>query len=283
MALCLASSLIALGDFVSYDQLLRYHWWYRYGYMSSTGICFDIGAATRKAILEFENRQRTFCQKNHIPEDKLDPVKYHDLLKTTDWNCGEKDAAGNGSLMRLAPVPLFFHSDPTVAVKLSGMSSDLTHGSQIARDACRYYGALIVAALRGATKDELLSPDFYEKRQKWFGPHPLNQEIMDVARGSYTTKKPDDEKNPIRGKGYVTQSLEAALWAFKNDKDSFQTGVLAAVNLGDDADTTAAIYGQLAGAYYGYRQLPREWVKKLYGRKLITCFSKWIYYRGQNW
>ncbi|CAF3510347.1 unnamed protein product [Rotaria sp. Silwood1] len=58
----------------------------------------------------------------------------------------------------------------------------------------------------------------------------------------------------------VDCSLEAALWAFCFDDDSFRNGILAAVNLGDDADTTAAIYGQLAGAYYGYNDLPRQWL-----------------------
>ncbi|CAF1331207.1 unnamed protein product [Rotaria sordida] len=58
MALCLANSLIARQDFVPYDQLVRYKWWYRHGYMSSTGNCFDIGAATRQSIEEFETRQR---------------------------------------------------------------------------------------------------------------------------------------------------------------------------------------------------------------------------------
>ncbi|CAF1454504.1 unnamed protein product [Rotaria sp. Silwood1] len=87
----------------------------------------------------------------------------------------------------------------------------------------------------------------------------------------------------IRGKGYIVNALEAALWAFWCDENSFKTGALNAVNLGDDTDTTAAIYGQLAGACYGYQNLPKKWVKQIYAHNFITCLSKWIVYEGQLW
>ncbi|CAF5052429.1 unnamed protein product, partial [Rotaria sp. Silwood1] len=86
---------------------------------------------------------------------------------------------------------------------------------------------------------------------------------MNIAQGSY--KKEGGYDQGIRSTGYVVNALEAALWAFCYDKDSFEVGALAAVNLGDDTDTTAAIYGQLAGAYYGYSKLPRKWLNFLYG------------------
>ncbi|CAF5216498.1 unnamed protein product, partial [Rotaria magnacalcarata] len=62
MALCLAASLISKGGSDAYDQLVRYKRWFRKGYMSSTGICFDIGASTRQAIIEFETRQHQSAQ-----------------------------------------------------------------------------------------------------------------------------------------------------------------------------------------------------------------------------
>ncbi|CAF4259191.1 unnamed protein product, partial [Adineta steineri] len=96
-------------------------------------------------------------------------------------------------------------------------------------------------------------------------------------------KKHGGYKEGIRGKGYIVQSLEAALWAFWSNKDSFEKGALAAVNLGDDTDTTAAIYGQLAGAYYGYRKLPQKWMQHMYGQIFIQCLSQWIVYEGQRW
>jgi hypothetical protein len=103
---------------------------------------------------------------------------------------------------------------------------------------------------------------------------------MEIARGSY---KKDGYDKGIRGKGYIVSALEAALWAFWSDKDSFKDGALAAVNLGDDTDTTAAIYGQLAGAHYGFRKLPEKWAEQIYAKKFIECLSKWIVYEGKTW
>ena len=65
------------------------------------------------------------------------------------------------------------------------------------------------------------------------------------------------------------QALEAALWAFYRS-ESFREGCLLAVNLGDDADTTAAIYGQIAGAYYGLDGIPSEWRGRIAKAELIT-------------
>ena len=145
-----------------------------------------------------------------------------------------------------------------------------------------FYGALIVAALRGETKDDLLDEHFYQKHKTWFGGKPLHQDIQKIVEGSYKTKK-NGYEDGIRGKGFVVDSLEAALWAFCFDDDSFKKGALAAVNLGDDTDTTAAIYGQLAGTYYGYKSLPQKWVNHVYARDFIMCLSEWIVYEGQRW
>ena len=281
MALCLASSLITRKDFILYDQFVRYKWWYRNGYMSSTGDCFDIGVATRRAIEEFEQRQRTFAELYKIPLDQLDYLSDRELLNQFDVNCSESGVAGNGPLMRLAPVPLFFHRDPIVAVEYSGLSAQITHGDEKAVDACRYYGALIVAALRGESIEQLFAEDFYIEHETWFGGKVLHPEIMNIARGSF--KKHGGYDDGIRGKGYVVDSLQAALWAFWKHPDSFEEGALAAVNLGDDADTTAAIYGQLAGAVHGYSSLLKRWTEELYAKKFLACLSKWIAYEGKQW
>ncbi|CAF2839267.1 unnamed protein product [Rotaria sp. Silwood2] len=281
MALCLAISLIMHCNFNPYDQLVRYKWWYKYGYMSSTGQCFDIGSSTRQALNEFERRQRQFSQKNEISLEDLDFHTNKQTLKDFDVNCGKNEAAGNGVLMRLAPVPLFFCRNPEKAVKYSGRSAITTHGDRKAYDACRFYGALIVAAIEGKSKQDLLHRDFYKNHQEWFGTSPLHDDVIEIAKGSY--KKENGYADGIRGKGYVLESLKAALWAFWSDDDSFEKGVLAAVNLGDDTDTTAAIYGQLAGAYYGYKALPPRWVEHVYAKDFIICLSNWIAYRGEIW
>ena len=74
----------------------------------------------------------------------------------------------------------------------------------------------------------------------------------------------------------MVKSLEAALWAFYTT-DSFRDGCLAAVNLGDDADTTAAVYGQIAGAFYGVDGIPESWREKLALRETIESFAERLY------
>ncbi|CAF1358257.1 unnamed protein product [Adineta steineri] len=280
MALCLANSLIANRGYNPYDQLVRYKWWYKHGYMSSTGQCFDIGAATRQSVLEFEQRQKKYASSHKISLDQIDYLPYCEHEKEFDVYCSEEEVAGNGALMRLAPVPLFFYRYPKVAVEYSGQSGQITHGDQKAYDACRYYGALIVAAVRGYSKADLLDNEFYSKHKKWFGKNELHPDIKSIAEGSYKRKNGYDDG--IRGKGYIVAALEAALWAFWSDKDSFENGALAAVNLGDDTDTTAAIYGQLAGACYGYRSIPQKWLNKLYAHELLVCIGKWLHFLGDQ-
>ncbi|CAF1410201.1 unnamed protein product [Rotaria sordida] len=202
-------------------------------------------------------------------------------LKEGQVNCSEEGAAGNGALMRLAPVPLFFHRHPQYAVQYSGLSGLITHGDTKVYDACRYYGALIVAAVNKEPKEKLLHNNFYEEHEQWFAGKSLHPDIERIARGSYQKKEGYDKG--IRGKGYIVDALEAALWAFWSDEGDFQNGVLAAVNLGDDTDTTAAIYGQLAGACYGYEKLRKDWVEQVYAKNFIECLSKWIAYEGKEW
>jgi ADP-ribosylglycohydrolase len=164
--------------------------------------------------------------------------------------------------MRLAPVPLFFVHNAHLAIDLSGESSRTTHGSRICVDACRYYGGLIVGALHGESKERLVSP-FYRPGTVPWQDDELRNEISSVAAGSWNREPPD-----IVGSGYVAKSLEAALWAFARAQ-SFGEGCLMAVNLGDDADTTGAIYGQLAGAYFGASGIPAAWLEALVHRDLI--------------
>ena len=234
MALCLATSLIECRGFDAMDQVQRYVRWWKDGYLSSTGHCFDIGITTRAALSRFIN--------------------------TGDPYAGASNprTAGNGSLMRLAPVPMFFAGDAAEAIDRSADSSKTTHGAVEAVDACRYFGGLLVGALHGVDKDTLLSPTYCPVEGLW-EKSPLTEKIAKVAGGSFTRREPPK----IKGSGYVVESLEAALWAFHKSQD-FREGALLAVNLGDDADTTGAIYGQIAGAYYGVKAIPPRW------RELLT-------------
>jgi ADP-ribosylglycohydrolase len=233
MALCLAESLIECGEFDAVDQLARYVRWKRHGHHSSNGTCFDIGSTVMQALAKFE--------------------------RTSDPRSGSTadDTAGNGSIMRLAPVPLFFARDPEAAIARSADSSRTTHGATEAVDACRYLGGLIVGALQGRSKEDLLTPLFTPVPDLW-SREPLTRRIFTVAAGSFLKRDPPF----IRGSGYVVSSLEAALWAFAKST-SFEHGALLAVNLGDDADTTGAVYGQIAGTYYGVENIPLRWRSRL--------------------
>lgn len=243
MALCLAESLIECNGFDPADQMKKYVRWYRKGHLSSNGRCFDIGNTTRDALMRFQRTGEPYS-------GSTDPR-----------------SAGNGSIMRLAPVPLFFAGDPEKAIEKSGESSRTTHGSILCIDACRYLGALIVGAVSGDSKEKLLS-ELYCPVPGIFYRNQLHQDIHKIAIGSFKTKNPP----AIKGSGFVVASLEAALWAFYNSS-SFEEGCLKAVNLGDDADTTGAVYGQLAGAYYGEEGIPEGWRKKIVMRDLIEDYA----------
>lgn len=119
----------------------------------------------------------------------------------------------------------------------------------------------------GTSKDELLSDHFSPVGSSyWQTVEPLAPKIAEIAVGSFKRK----DHSEIRGGYYVVPSLEAALWAFYTT-NSFEEGVLAAVNLGDDADTTGAVYGQIAGAFYGVSAIPKGWRDKLtFGEKIET-------------
>lgn len=244
MALCLAESLVEKRGFDPVDQLERYVRWFREGHLSSKGYCFGIGNTTKEALLRFEQTGEPYSGSTG------------------------PDRAGNGSIMRLAPVPLFFAQRPQEAIERSAQSSLTTHGAGEAVDGCRYLGALLVGAASGAGKEELLSERYCPVSGYW-EEHPLAPGIDQVASGSFNRKEPPE----IEGSGYVVRSLEAALWAF-HKSDSFEEGCLLAANLGDDADTTAAVYGQLAGAFYGEEEIPASWRVKLAHRSLIEDLAE---------
>jgi ADP-ribosylglycohydrolase len=239
MALSLAASLVARRGFDATDQCERYVRWWRDGEMSVTGRCFDIGVTTARALGAFEHT--------------LDPMS---------GPSGEHDA-GNGSLMRLAPVPMAFAHDPEAAIRWAGESSRTTHGATEAVDACRYYAGLVVGALRGEARETLLSPAWSPVDGRW-KEGALAPRVRAIAEGSFKHKA----RSQILSGGYVIESLEAALWGFHHAQD-FRGGALAVVNLGHDADTCGAIYGMLAGAWFGWSGIPQGWRDKLAWRDTI--------------
>ncbi len=234
MAMCLAESLMERSGFDAADQMQRYVKWWQQGHWSSTGRCFDIGMTTAGSLARF--------------------------VETGEAMSGprEPNTAGNGSLMRLAPVVLYYRADAVEAIRLAAESSRTTHGARTCVDCCRYMAGMLVGALEGFSKEEICAPKFTPVVRAW-DRQPLHKEVEEVALGSFRRRSPPH----IKGSGFVVRSMEAALWAFFHS-ETFEVGALKAVNLGDDADTTGAIYGQLAGAYYGEEAIPERWRKKLH-------------------
>ncbi|WP_144394197.1 ADP-ribosylglycohydrolase family protein [Pleionea sediminis] len=239
MALCLAESLLEKSTFDARDQMARYLNWWQWGYLSSTGVCFDIGNTVRDALNKFQQTGEPYCG-------------------STDPN-----SAGNGSLMRLAPIVLYSFQTPDKLADLAAKSSRTTHGAAEAIESCQLLAFLIYRALSGLNKSELMKTidhSFYQPK------------IKRLVSGDFLNKS----YAGLVGSGYCVDSLEAALWCFF-ETNTYEEAILAAVNLGDDADTTAAITGQIAGAYYGFNQIPKHWVERLYMASDILQISRKLY------
>ncbi len=241
MALCLAESLVDCGHLDPADQLRRYLLWWDHGYLSSNGRCFDIGTTTSRQLDRF---RRT--------GEAIDPTP-------------DQEAAANGSLMRLAPVPIRWAGDPATAAERAGESSRPTHAAARPVDACRLLGAMVSALIGGTAFDEVVDPGFWPT----LGVGPLHPAVAEVAAGSWRAKEPP----AIRGTGYCVDALEAAVWAVAGAAD-YREAVLRAANLGDDADTTAAIAGQLAGARWGASGIPGPWLDRLVARERIESLAR---------
>lgn len=239
MALCLAVSLLESEGFDAQDQMQRYSNWQHHGYMSSTGECFDIGGTVSDALRRFA-------------------ITAEPMSGSTAAN-----SAGNGSLMRLAPVVQYYYPDHDKVLQYSRESSRTTHGAAECLDACFIFAELLYRAIGGASKSSILDSVQIEDGSEY---------ISSIARMSFKSMTRDQ----VKGSGYVSESLEAALWCF-HQTENFRDAVLLAANLGDDADTTAAICGQISGAFYGASAIPDDWMGNLVMRDDIVEISEKLY------
>ena len=157
------------------------------------------------------------------------------------------DASGNGALMRLAPVAIRHWRDRDALQAVAALQTRTTHGSPATLAASAVFADLLADAIAGASLPEVLaSAAAAQIEGGWRGLH----------------------RDVVEGAGWVVRSLQAAVWAVSRTTD-FRSAVLLAANLGNDADTTAAIAGQLAGAVYGVAGIPPGWLEALAWRERL--------------
>jgi len=260
MALCLAESVIEHG-WNPRDQMKRYINWWQNGYNSVNGVCFDIGGATRKALGWFNMTQGS------------------EYVKDTQ-------AAGNGVLMRLAAIPMILHGNVNQVIASCAEQSRMTHPSSQSIECSMLMGAIIDKILSGERDkknivafDTLFDDAGKAYYQEMFSKYSCgsNGRIEQIKRVEYEDVDVNaDGKSAERiiGDGYCVYTLEAALWAFLST-DSYKEGLKKVVALGDDTDTTGAVYGQIAGAYYGLNAIP--WREKITWSEKIHNLAEQIY------
>lgn len=211
MALCLADSILETGhvELIPVNLMEHFVRWYLYAHNSSNGRVFDIGTTIRRALDKY-----VMNGYSHAPND------FH--------------SAGNGSIMRLAPVPIRWYNDLDIAVEMAIRQSRATHGSNLCLEACESLTTILVGAINGEAKDVLINP--------------LNTNCQKTMQ--------------VPNTGYVLDTMMCAQWAVMQT-NTFEDAVLLAANQGGDADTNAAIAGQIAGALYGYSSIRKDWLDKL--------------------
>jgi ADP-ribosyl-[dinitrogen reductase] hydrolase len=242
MALCLADSLLA-DNLNLRSQMDHYCRWLDHAEWTAHGVMFDAGNRTTQAIRDYQ-RTGTFL--------------YDD-----------ENSAGNGSIMRLAPAPMFCHAKAQRIAEVYGEASSMpTHSDVRCLSASRWMSAWMWRAMNGADLSALLDAGD-------LGVRVSAPEIARVAAGSYRSL----QRAQVKSSGYVVDTLEAALWALAHHT-SFKETVLAAVNLGDDTDTVGAVAGQMAGALYGLSAIPPEWVHALARADEILALAERLYAAG---
>ena len=221
MALALADPLHGKNDLDEADLMRRFVQWREEGTYSCTGDCFDIGVTTQAALSRW---RRTG-----------DPIA----------GSTAPDSAGNGSLMRLSPVAIRFFRDRPRLRDVAARQSRTTHAAPEAVDACVAFAEILADAIEGRPRTEVMR----SRDGNYTGA------VAGIVSGSWRGLGRKD----VKASGYVAHSLEASLWSVGRT-GSYPEAVLLAANLGDDADTTAAIAGQLAGAVYGALGIPERWL-----------------------
>lgn len=244
LTLCIADELTKSYDLEKIGQ--SFVKWVKYGHWTAHGRLFDIGGTTRHSIARLIKGENAKFSGNIFEEDN-----------------------GNGSLMRTLPLAFYLKDEENIEKlyqKVKEVSS-ITHGHFRSVFACFVYVIFAIELIKGKSKAEA-----YHHTQKTTlelkenqGFNPKEIQLFDRILKDDISKFPEDS---ISSGGYVVHSLEASLWCFLNS-ENYSEAVLKAVNLGEDTDTTGAITGGIAGIYYGFENIPKDWVDMLVRKKDI--------------
>ena len=252
MTLCLADSIGQVGYYHTHDIMARFDDWCCNGAYSPGGKRFDIGNTCAWAIDRYQKGVTpALCGSNKMNEN------------------------GNGSLMRILPMAFVLYQKYGIHITGSKRAmedihkiSGLTHRHPLAQSACGVYLAIALRILDGFSLKNAIREGTQDALQ-WYSRHERFQIVLNYWE---RIAAPDDlaalPKAAIYSGGFVVETMETALWALMNT-DSYRECVLTCVNMGYDADSTAAVAGGLAGLYYGYNSIPAEWVNALAAKEII--------------
>lgn len=238
LTLCIAEELTKGYDLEKIGQ--SFVKWNKYGHWTAHGRLFDIGGTTRHSIARLIKGESARFSGNIFEEDN-----------------------GNGSLMRTLPLAFYLKDDENIEKLYQTVKevSSITHGHFRSVFACFIYVIFAIELIKGKDKKEAYH--HVQKEALEFteiqGFNSKEVQLFDKILRNDISVYSEDE---IRGSGYVLHSLEASLWCFLNS-ESYSEAVLKAVNLGEDTDTTGAITGGIAGIYYGFENIPEEWIAEL--------------------
>lgn len=283
MTLCLAQSIVDRdGKFVVHDQVRKYVDWKEKGYLSATGECFDIGNATREALGIWEETMKDVRDANTVEMKHYQGLVDQALNREASNSRSQcpfpllkhvpQSSCGNGSLMRCAPVPLIYHCSPEIAQEYAAQASVPTHPHPTCVQACQIYTHLISRMMDSNPMKSQM--DIWDALQAFVGGKDerfghTTQALHDTfSKYAYLKDFQNAHDHDIESSGYVVHTLEAALWAFFSTT-TFKQGALKVVNLGNDADTVGAVYGGLAGAWYGVEAIPEEWLSGLQAKSIL--------------
>ncbi len=248
LLLCAAESLAEQG-FDTQDMGERFLRWFTHGLWTARGTLFDIGFATRKALRLIEEG---------CPAELAGGEDVH--------------SNGNGSLMRILPVPLAsLRCEDSLFIDRISRSSAITHAHSRSRLACVFHGLFVRCLIKGDDRQAALEYTQSTFRKIYNG-HEEFGHFSNLLCADLSTQA----ESTIESSGYVIHTLTASLWCLLTTT-SFSECVLKAVNLGDDTDTTGCVAGGLAGVLYGLDSIPADWLAALPKRDALDqLFTQYI-------